>query len=400
MVGISIFCQYNPLSSSTAGGIGALIRSFISNSPEDFDFEVVGVSDDLENFPVGQYHWIAIRDREVKFLPIMHEDDKTKFLPLGIRFTQRLNRYPHMKLENRILHFHRPEPLIPLLKVSNHKILFIHNSVGESFGGQSLQVRLRNTIYKKINRLAEDTAVPAATRVYTVRENFATEFRQRYQQTASNIHCIPTWADTSLFKPAEPEMRRSRRAEIDSAYGWSEEDLHLIFVGRLEEQKDPTLLIDTFSCLQAKRSDARLLLIGDGSLREGIKKRICDLNLSSSVKMLGNLEQSEIARLLSAMDVFLLPSRYEGMPVALLESLASGVPVVAADVGDVYRTLRKGGGILVNDRKPETFADAVLQLQNSKISQSACQLAVQPFSASAVLSGLYESHYLMSKVQR
>ncbi|QGQ47228.1 glycosyltransferase family 1 protein [Metabacillus sediminilitoris] len=100
-------------------------------------------------------------------------------------------------------------------------------------------------------------------------------------------------------------------------------------IGRFNKQKNHELLIDIFKAVHEKKSDAILLLIGDGHLRSEIEKKVEKLGLSSNVKFLGVRE--DIAQLMQAMDLFLFPSLFEGLPVVLVEAQAAGLNCIVSD---------------------------------------------------------------------
>lgn len=94
-------------------------------------------------------------------------------------------------------------------------------------------------------------------------------------------------------------------------------------IGRFELQKNHKFLIEVFNEVQKERKDAILLLIGIGKLEEKVKKQVRKLNLEEKVKFLGIREDTN--RLYQAMDCFVLPSLYEGLPVVGIEAQVSGV---------------------------------------------------------------------------
>jgi len=115
-------------------------------------------------------------------------------------------------------------------------------------------------------------------------------------------------------------------------------------VGRLHEQKGHKYLLEAF----AKVSDrARLLIIGDGDLREELVALAEKLQISDRVLFLGT--RTDITEFLSAIDVFVLPSLWEGQPIALLEALAIGKPCIASSVDGIPEIIKNGvNGYLVN----------------------------------------------------
>lgn len=97
-------------------------------------------------------------------------------------------------------------------------------------------------------------------------------------------------------------------------------------IGRFVEQKNHHFLIDIFSQIYKENKDSILILIGNGPLEDEIKSKVKNLNLEHSVLFLG--ERYDVERLYQAMDIFLLPSLYEGLPVVGIEAQAAGVRCV------------------------------------------------------------------------
>lgn len=108
-----------------------------------------------------------------------------------------------------------------------------------------------------------------------------------------------------------------------------ENEILLGHIGNFIEQKNHTFLIDLFADLLKINSNYKLLLISDGVLMESIKKKVNDLNISDHVIFLG--KTSDVNQYLQGIDIFLLPSLYEGLPVALIEAQSAGLPCLVAD---------------------------------------------------------------------
>jgi len=100
-------------------------------------------------------------------------------------------------------------------------------------------------------------------------------------------------------------------------------------IGRFFDVKNHGFLIEIFTLIQKKETDAFLLLVGAGPLKEEIEDKINGLDLNSRVLILSH--RSDIPRILKAMDVFVLPSKYEGIPVTLLEAQAAGLRCIVSD---------------------------------------------------------------------
>ena len=100
-------------------------------------------------------------------------------------------------------------------------------------------------------------------------------------------------------------------------------------IGRFETQKNHRFLIDVFSEYTKKHENAVLLLVGEGHLLDEVKSRVRSLNLEEKVRFLG--VRSDTSELYQAMDIFVLPSLFEGLPVVGVEAQAAGLPILTAD---------------------------------------------------------------------
>ena len=123
-------------------------------------------------------------------------------------------------------------------------------------------------------------------------------------------------------------------------------------VGRLHEQKGHKYLLEAFARVT---NPARLLIVGDGELRDKLSILANELEISDRVSFLG--VRSDISEFLSAIDVFVMPSLWEGQPIALLEALALNKPCIASDVDGIPEIITNGvNGYLVQPRNIDELA--------------------------------------------
>ena len=121
------------------------------------------------------------------------------------------------------------------------------------------------------------------------------------------------------FFAYDKKLRDKKRKELNI----SEDTLVIGHIGRFVQQKNHAFLIDVFNEIHKKNKKAILMLIGQGPLENEIKLKVDNLNLNESVKFLG--QRKDVNELYQAMDVFLLPSLYEGLPVVGIEAQANGL---------------------------------------------------------------------------
>ena len=155
---------------------------------------------------------------------------------------------------------------------------------------------------------------------------------------------IPNGINTDHFW--RPEARQRWRSQN----GFRDDDLLIVSVGRLAPQKNPVALANAI----ANVPNARLLMVGEGNLRERLEGR-------ERVHLLG--VRADIPEILAAADIFALASDWEGLPLAIMEAMAAGLPVVAARVGCVPEVVEHGRtGLLVPPRHEWALAAALREL--------------------------------------
>jgi len=131
----------------------------------------------------------------------------------------------------------------------------------------------------------------------------------------------------------------------------------LTFVGRLVPQKDPLTLLKAIKILPK----GTLLMVGDGELRPHVEKYVCKHNLNKRVLILG--QRKDVPRILAASDIFILSSRWEGLPYTIIEAMIVGLPIVATRVGGVSELVEDGvTGFLVPPKDPKALAEAIQKL--------------------------------------
>ncbi len=121
------------------------------------------------------------------------------------------------------------------------------------------------------------------------------------------------------------------RQAVRKSFGFSDHQLVVGHVGRFSYPKNHEYLIDCFDALLKRAPDARLLLVGDdkNGLGAQIREKVRTLGIENTVVFAGL--RSDVSDLMQAMDVFVFPSRYEGLPVTLIEAQAAGLPCLISD---------------------------------------------------------------------
>jgi glycosyltransferase involved in cell wall biosynthesis len=153
------------------------------------------------------------------------------------------------------------------------------------------------------------------------------------------------------------QSKRQSRAEL----GLDEQAKVAVIVARLYPEKNHLMLLEAFAEVARRIEHARLLVVGDGTEREAIERKIKELNLGNAVQLLG--VRRDVPRLLAAADLFVLSSDREGLPIAVLEAMAAGKPVVATAVGDLPTVVQDGEtGRLVPPKNSAAFSAAIIEI--------------------------------------
>ena len=172
----------------------------------------------------------------------------------------------------------------------------------------------------------------------------------------------------------------------------------LLSVGRLTPQKGQRYLVEAMPRVLARFPSAKLLIIGEGFLRNQLTELRDRLGLQAYVDFPGIRE--DIRTLLEVSDLFVFPSLFEGLGVALMEAAGAGKPVVASDVGPLPEVVSHGEtGVLVPPRDPRALADAIIELASDRdrmeaMGQWAREVAAERFDLGRNikhLEALYES---------
>ena len=213
--------------------------------------------------------------------------------------------------------------------------------------------------------------------VHTVHNVAQEEAEGSLQKIINTIYFKLGW---SVPVALSPEVRKT----IVSFYGLKEEKIPMIYngvdlskcltktgyglsgpavllhIGRFNAQKNHKGLLEAFAQVVASHPDCRLHLIGDGDLEEETVRQADMLGIREKVSFLGN--QTNVYPFLQEADLFLLPSRFEGMPMTIIEAMGTGLPIVASAVGGVPDMLKDGSSGLLVSCDPDEIAQAILRL--------------------------------------
>jgi glycosyltransferase involved in cell wall biosynthesis len=193
--------------------------------------------------------------------------------------------------------------------------------------------------------------------VAAVCETARREFAQRPDLPSQKIVAVPNGIQVDRFDPASAHSRQ----QLQTALGVSAQTRLVGLVGRLTWAKDHATLIRAFGLVQAQLPDSALVLVGDGPLQPTLAALAAAEGVAARVFFLG--DRNDVGAVLRGLDLFAMSSVTEGYSVALLEACATGLPIVATDVGGNAEIVHHGSnGLLVPARDPAALAAAMLEV--------------------------------------
>jgi len=167
------------------------------------------------------------------------------------------------------------------------------------------------------------------------------------------------------------------KARVKGQVGLDDTARLIAVVATLKEPKGHQYMVEAMATIVSQHPDVHTLFIGDGELREELQAQIARLNLRKHIHILGN--RNDVPDLLAASELFVLPSLWEGLSMALLEAMAAGKPIVATAVSGTTQVMIPGEtGLIVPPGDSQALADAIIYLlSNPAHAQAMGQAAKQ-----------------------
>ena len=284
--------------------------------------------------------------------------------------------------------------LAQLLRSERIDLLHSHGKRAHFIGAPA--ARLTGTIYVHTRHASGETnvnwrtrltehAIAPLTHIYIAVSEDVQKRAARYRRiVAHRSMIIPNGIDTDLFHPTGDAERATS------------ETLRIGCVARLSEEKRHEDLLAAAASLKRQGLDFRLILVGEGPLRADLERQVRTLGLSDCVEILGT--RNDIADLMRGFDLFALSSRCEGLPLTVLEAMATGLPVVATDVGSLGKVIREGEtGFLVPPGVPEALADAIQRAANADFRKTAAGAARRVVEEQFSLRKMTDAHAALFK---
>lgn len=258
----------------------------------------------------------------------------------------------------------------------------VHGLSEPFMGAQALRMNAYEWLERQVHARMVDTIIGVSKQI---------EDRVRAGKQGRHVTCIHNGIELEE-RTAADDCRAAKRREL----GLTDDICAIGAVGRLTAVKGLETLLLAARHLLDENQKVRVVLIGDGPLRETLEARAVELGIRQNLALLGHREDTD--ELMQAVDIYALPSLSEGIPMALLEAMAAGKPVAASRVGGIPEVVEDGvSGFLVEPSNPAEWAVKCRQLIRNphmaqKMGLAARTRVEQEFSAAKMterVSALY-----------
>ncbi|MFC1791129.1 glycosyltransferase family 4 protein [Gemmatimonadota bacterium] len=202
--------------------------------------------------------------------------------------------------------------------------------------------------------LQEGLVARRSDALITVSQGLKEELARHYRVSGERVHVVGNGVDVDLFSPA-PGPRREKNG------------LRLLWVGKFDGRKGERDLLDMMKGLQGEEAQVVLTMVGDGPGRSGFETAVADSGLGERVRVRPHVDFHRMPFEYREADVFVFPSRSEGMPKVILEAMASGLPIVASDIPGCRELVEVGkNGYLAPPGQHDFLVEAIRTLARAQ----------------------------------
>jgi len=248
--------------------------------------------------------------------------------------------------------------LISLIKRGKYNIVHVHLFPANLFGSLASLF-----LPKNIKFIFSEHSIYNRRRSFKIFKVLDTFIYSRYYK----IICVSKQVQGALIEWL-PNLKRksvviSNAVPVPNLSNWSTvKKYDVLFVGRLTKAKGVDILIKAIKILKEKyQKEIKAAIVGKGYLEGELKELVMELGIGKEVEFLG--VRKDIEKLMKSTKLFVLPSRWEGLPLTILEAMSSGVGIIATQVGGIPEVIQNGKeGILISSEDPTALSGAITGL--------------------------------------
>ena len=213
----------------------------------------------------------------------------------------------------------------------------------------------------------------------------AAQSRLRVPNAIAKSHIIPYGVDTDTFTPTQNGKE-------------ADEDLRVLYLGRLDRQKGIFILLDAMETVFRKHPNSILVVAGSGQHEEEVRTRVESHPHRENIRLLGHVERERVPDVIGRSSVLCIPSLGEPFGLGALEGMAMGKPIVGTDAGGLAHIIPDEGGYTVPPGDPQALAEALTELLSSperrqKTGEHNRHVVEENYAWEAVLNGLEHVYY-------
>jgi len=210
---------------------------------------------------------------------------------------------------------------------------------------------------KFFNKKLLKVVIKNADGVIAMNQDMQQKIKKMYNR---DIFIVPTGIDLKRFNNLS-------RKEIRASLNLKNDEKIILFIGNLRPVKGVIFLIQAMKFIIDKNMNVRLFIVGSGEERKNLENIVKKYDLQKYVTFFGRVSNLKISENIVASDLFVLPSLSEGFPLVILEAMASGLPIIASNVGGLSEIIKDfENGFLVKPKNPEKIAEKVIFLLNDE----------------------------------
>jgi glycosyltransferase involved in cell wall biosynthesis len=293
-----------------------------------------------------------------------------------------------------IVHIHHLKPLVSFFK--NPFAIYKVPIIFTAHGLHIHKYEFFNSIRAKINYFLrfqlEKRILRKPNRIIAVSQEDKQFMEENYHLT--NVIYLTNGIDFSTVTAAKQQSKKELRKQLDLPV----DDFLFITVARFDFQKGYDILINALSSIKdtLNKTNCRFIFIGDGTEFETMKQLSERLSVSQYIRFLG--ARTDVYDFLRAGDVFLLPSRWEGLPIVLLETGLLKLPVIASNTYGNREILKQTNGILFKNRDTRELAKVIKDVLEKKYdlpayAENLFKEVQSNYNLQKMLSGLKELYF-------
>ncbi|MGD6852597.1 MAG: glycosyltransferase family 4 protein [Candidatus Bathyarchaeia archaeon] len=220
-----------------------------------------------------------------------------------------------------------------------------------------------NTVERLNDLTVGSEALRDADRIIAV-SNATKDYVLGLGANPKKVKVIHNGVDLERFRPLAGKKREMRRK-----LGIREDAVVVLTVRRIVYKNGVDTLIDAADIVAQKNPKVTFLVVGKGASQNSVQAKVKELGIEDNFRLAGFIADDELPFYYNAADFFVLPSKSgEGLPLVALEAMASGLPVVATDVGGISEVLTCRCGRLVPPNMPVEMAEAILDYSQTDLS--------------------------------